>query len=246
MGKNKVVRAVERAVPLGLYELIEATGLAKPYEWHIEMRCGVTSAITTLGREVWRVTHTPQSQPAPAWQVTRAGVTIGGADSALDALAMILVKHREELDRWRRLVGDALASVSLRITEGLDDEGGGVVKFTTPPPEVRREPQGAPRRNSETALAPEPNSPPDVGYLDKEAHHEQLLEQLTWLLNGAALDAQTRGMVEAEIRRTNAVTRMEELDIDALTKLTVWLAKHKAGEARALAIKQRLAGKDQR
>lgn len=237
---KKVLRAVERAIPAGLYELMGAVALAKVYEWRVELERGVASATADLDGVSWTIVHTPDSQPAPTWQVARGGASIGGADSALDAMALVLVKQREHLDAARRRVGSALADVTMRITELVDEDQ------AARSPEVRREPQGAARRNSETAMAPEPNSPADVGYLDPEAQHEQLMEQLTWLLNGAGLDAQTRGIVEAEIRRTNEVTRLDDLSVDALTKLTAWLAKHKAGEARALVIKQRLAGKEQR
>lgn len=206
-----------KAVPAGLRELLEVVALTSPYEWCVEMERGQTSAHIMLSGETWRIIHMPNNQPAPTWQVARGAATLGGADSALDAMALVLVKHREELDRAQLRVGNALADVTMRITELVDDA---LDVQAAPAPEVRREPQGAARRNSETAQPPqaETDETQDRAWQRQMARYEALLDETD-------LSSDDREKLRDQVCAKRHVPSMTQLLPSVLQEVCDWLQK---------------------
>lgn len=224
-----------RGRPAGLDELIAATASTEVYAWHIVLNREGVQASTNLGRETWTISHSPKNTAAGEWQVAVGGVMLGGAESALDAVLMILVKHREELDRARDKVGAALADVSMMITEMMDAQPAALPAA----PAARREPQGVkkskpPRETPRIEPAPE---------MEPDQAHASELEQLEWLIDEARLPMEDQGALLAEIRRGYQVTELTSLSLEQLRQLTAWLSRYPAGEHRAVAVRQRLAGK---
>jgi hypothetical protein len=226
-----------KLIPAGLRELLEAVALVTPYEWCVELERGAVSARAELSGEQWRIIHTPQRQPAPSWQVARGSASIGGADSALDAMALVLVKHREELDRERVRVGNALADVTMRITELADDEDQ-PAQAAAPAPEVRREPQGATRRPSETAMAPQraaPDETQDRAWQRQMARYEALLDETD-------LSPDERARLRDQLCAKRHVPSLTQLLPSTLQEVCDWLQKSPA-DRRGAAIRLHLAAK---